>query len=503
MLIGDLPTQCARRYPDKTALVSEENRLTYREFNRRVNCLADSLIKLGLAAGDKVAVLSRNNVEMFEICFAAAKTGMVWVPVNFRLVPSELKFVLNDAEIGILFVGDTFKDQVEAIRNEITVPHIVDIGAPYEEMIRSGSPAEPAGSVKPDDLFAIFYTSGTTGGPKGVMLSHENFLSAVVNHTIAYKLGPSDVSLHVQPCYHTMEASMVLCHFYVGGTNVMVTNFNGHEFWKLVEKEKITNITLVYTGLVDILDAYKEGGYTLGTLKSYSVGGQTTPVPILKRAVEVLGPDIIFVVYGLTEASPLVAYLPKEDYSLEDEGLKRLGSVGKELFSCHVRIVDKDDNDVKPGEVGEIIARGPNVMKGYWKRPEETEETLRGGWLHTGDMGMFDEDGYIYVIDRKKDLIISGGENISPHEIEDALHLHPAVHECAAIGIPDERWGEQVKAVVVLAKDTHVTEKELIEFCAKHLARYKLPKTVDFVDALPKDPVGKIQKKVLREQYAK
>jgi acyl-CoA synthetase (AMP-forming)/AMP-acid ligase II len=238
MLIGDLSIQCARRYPNKTALVSEENRLTYREFNRRVNCLADSLMKLGLAAGDKVAVLSRNNIEMFEICFAAAKTGMVWVPVNFRLVPSELKFVLNDAEIGILFVGDTFKDQVEVIRNEITVPHIVDIGAPYEEMIRSGSPEEPAGNVNPDDLFAIFYTSGTTGGPKGVMLSHDNFLSAVVNHAIAYKLGPSDVSLHVQPCYHTMEASMVLCHFYVGGTNIMVTNFNGHEFWKLVEKER-------------------------------------------------------------------------------------------------------------------------------------------------------------------------------------------------------------------------------------------------------------------------
>lgn len=503
MLIGDLSTQCARRYPDKKALVSEEKSVTYSEFNRRVNSLADSLTKLGLTAGDKVAVLSRNNIEMFEICFAAAKKGMVWVPVNFRLVPSELKFVLNDAEISILFVGDTFKDQVAVIRDGVSVPHVVDIGEAYEEMIRSGSPDEPASTTGPDDLFAIFYTSGTTGGPKGVMLTHENFLSAAVNHTIAYKLGPSDVSLHVQPCYHTMEASMVICHFYVGGTNVMVTNFNGHEFWRLVEKEKITNITLVYTGLVDILDAYKEGGYKLGTLRSYSVGGQTTPVPILKRAVEVLGPDIIFVVYGLTEASPLLAYLPKEDYSLEGAGLKRLGSVGKELFSCHVKIVDKDDNDVKRGEIGEIVARGPNVMKGYWKRPEETAETLKGGWLHTGDMGMMDEDGYIYVIDRKKDLIISGGENISPHEIEDALHLHPAVHECSAIGIPDERWGEQVKAVVVLGKGKTVTEKELIGFCGQHLARYKLPRSIVFVDALPKDPVGKIQKKVLREQYSK
>ncbi len=501
MVIGDLSIQCARRYPNKRALISEDNALTYGEFNKRTNSLANALTKLGLKSGDKVAVLSRNNIEMFEICFAAAKNGMVWVPVNFRLVPSELKFVLNDAEIGILFVGDSFKDQVAGIRDDIDVPHIVDIGNDYEDMIRSAPPDEPACEVKPDDLFAIFYTSGTTGGPKGVMLTHENFLSAAVNHVIAYKLGPSDVSLHVQPCYHTMEASMVVSHFYVGGTNVMVTNFNGHEFWRLVEKEKITNITLVYTGLVDIVDAYKEGGYKLGTLRSYSVGGQTTPVPILRRAVEVLGPDIIFVVYGLTEASPLLAYLPKEDYSLEGVGLKRLGSVGKEMFNCHVRIVDKDDNDVAPGDTGEIIARGPNVMRGYWKRPEETGETLKNGWLHTGDMGMMDEDGYIYVIDRKKDLIISGGENISPHEIEDVLHLHPAIHECAAIGIPDERWGEQVKAVVSLSKDKTVTEKELIEFCSQHLAKYKLPKSIDFIDALPKDPVGKIQKKVLRERY--
>lgn len=503
MVIGDLSIQCARRYPDKRALVSEEKGLTYGEFNKRVNSLANALAKLGLKAGDKVAVLSRNNIEMFEICFAAAKNGMVWVPVNFRLVPSELKFVINDAEIGILFVGDTFKDQVEAVRDDINVRYIVDIGKDYEDMLGSAPTDEPDSSVKPGDLFAIFYTSGTTGGPKGVMLTHENFLSAAINHTIAYKLGPSDVSLHVQPCYHTMEASMVICHFYVGGTNVMVTNFNGHEFWRLVEREMVTNITLVYTGLVDILDAYEEGKYKLGTLKSYSVGGQTTPVAILKRAVEVLGPDIIFVVYGLTEASPLLAYLPKEDYSLEGAGLKRLGSVGKELFSCHVRIVDKDDKDVGPGEAGEIIARGPNVMKGYWKRPEETQEALRGGWLHTGDMGMRDEDGYIYVIDRKKDLIISGGENISPHEIEDTLHLHPAVHECAAIGVPDERWGEQVKAVVVLAKDKRITEKELIDFCGQHLAKYKLPRSIDFVDTLPKDPVGKIQKKILREQYSK
>ncbi len=503
MVIGQLATQCARRYPDKEALISGDRIRTYREFNGRVNALADSLVKLGLKAGDKVAVLCRNNIEMFEICFAAAKNGMVWVPVNFRLVPSELQFVLNDAEIQILFVGDVFKEQIEAIRGAIDVPHVIDLDDAYEAMIASGSPEEPVVDVKPDDLFAIFYTSGTTGGPKGVMLTHDNFLSGVINHTIAWKLGPSDVCLHVQPCYHTMEASMVLCHFYVGGTNVMVNNFNGHEFWKLVEKEKITNMTLVYTGLVDILDAYVEGGYKLGTFKSYSVGGQTTPTPILRRAVETLGPDILFVVYGLTEASPLLTYLPKEDMSLDGSNQHRIGSVGKELFSCHVRVVDQGDNDVKPGELGEIIGRGPNVMQGYWKRPKETEEALKNGWLHTGDIGTVDEDGYIYVIDRKKDLIISGGENISPHEVEDALHMHPAVHECAVVGVPDDRWGEQVKAVVVLRKGTEVTEEELINFCSKYLARYKMPRSVDFVESLPKDPVGKIQKRIIRDKYWK
>jgi len=501
MVIGDLPTQCARRYPNKIAFIYEEKTITFLEFNKRVNSLSNAILKLGLKPGNKVAVLSKNSPEMVEICFAAAKAGMVYVPLNFRLVPIELKFVINDAEIDLLFVGESFKKEIEEIRDGISVSHIININEEYEDFISQASYNEPDVNVKLGDLFSIFYTSGTTGGPKGVMLTHENFLAGVINNTIAYKLGPSDVCLHVQPFYHTMQKNMVMCQFYVGGTNVIMNNFDGHEFWRYVHKYGITHITLVYTGLVMIMDAMEEGGYKLGTLKSYAVGGQTTPLPILQRAVKLFGPDVVFVVYGLTEASPLLTYLPKEDVALEGIGLKRLASVGKELFSCHVRVVDKDGNDVKPGNMGEIIARGPNVMVGYWKRPEETEKTLEGGWLHTGDMATIDEDGYIYVVDRKKELIISGGENISPHEIEDVLHLHPAVQECAAIGVPDEKWGEQVKAIVVLKKDSRATESELIQFCTERLARYKLPKSIDFVDALPKDPVGKIQKKILREKY--
>lgn len=502
MVIGDLATQCARRYPRKKATVSEGETQTFSQLNTRVNRLVDALNKLGLSQGDKVAVLSRNHPKMIELQFAAAKGAFVLVPLNFRLFGEELKFVINDAELDVLFVAEAFRETVEEVRQGISVPHLMNLEQDYEDMINSGSPGEPPAIAKPEDLFAIFYTSGTTAGPKGVMLTHENMLASAVNNVIAWQLGPADVCLHIQQLYHTMQSSLVLSQFYVGGTNVLVESLDPHQFWRLVEDEGITHITIVYTGLVAILDAYEEGKYELGSLRTFNVGGQTTPVAVIRRAVETWGPGIFFVVYGLTEASPLVTYLPKEDVVLEGEESRRLSSIGKELFTCHVRVVDEKDNDVRPGEMGEIIARGPNVMKGYWKRPEETDATLRDGWLRTGDMATVDEDGYIYIVDRKKDIIISGGENITPREIEEVLYRHPTVHQCAVIGVPDEKWGEQVKAVVVLKPGQEATERELIEYCTNHLAKYKCPKSVDFLDLLPTDPQGKIQKRLLREQYA-
>jgi long-chain acyl-CoA synthetase len=502
MVIGELPTLCARRYPNKKATVYKGQSKTFAEFNNRVNSLVHALQGLGITPGLKVAALSRNNSEVLEIMFAAAKAGTTYVPINFRLAADELRFVMNDAGVDIFFVGDDFLEIVASIKDDITVPHIINMGAQYEGLLASGSSDEPPVISKPDDLFAIYYTSGTTGGPKGVVLTHENFLSAAINHVIAYKLGPHDVCLHVMPFYHTMEASMVVCQFYVGGTNVIVDAFSGDEFWRLVAEEGVTYITLVYTMLMDITDAYKKKNYERGTFRLFSLGGQTTPVAVIRDAIETIGPGSTFIVYGLTEASPLITYVPVEDMVLEGPRSRLLGSVGKEMFTCHVRVVDDNDNDIKPGEMGEIIARGPNVMQGYWKRPEETSETLKGGWLRTGDVGTIDEEGYIYVVDRKKDLIISGGENISPHEVEDVLYKHPAVKECSVIGVPDERWGEQVKAVVALSEGRQATEAELIKYCVDHLAKYKCPRSVVFVDALPKDPVGKVQKRVLREIYS-
>ena len=502
MVIGDLPAQCARRYPRKKATVCNGRRQNFLQFNQRVNSLVESFHRIGLTRESKVGVYSRNSPEVLEILFAAAKAGIVYVPFNFRLAPSELKVVINDAEIDVLFVGPAFRDIIAEIEDEIFIAHIIPIEDEYEKMAGSDTAQEPPRVVRPDDLFAIFYTSGTTAGPKGVMITHANFLSAATNHIIAYKLGPHDVCLHVMPFYHGMEASMAICQFYVGGTNVIVEAFDGHEFWELVKTEGITHITLVYTMLMDIVAAYKTGQYERGTFRNFSIGGQTTPVPVIRDTLETFGPGCIFVVYGLTEVSPLITYLPKEDFALEGEKSRLLASVGKELFSCHVRIVDDQDNDVRPGEMGEIIAQGPNVMQGYWKRPEETQAALKGGWFRTGDVGTVDEEGYIYIIDRKKDLIISGGENISPHEVESALYKHPAVRECSVIGTPDNRWGEQVKAIVVLKEGMQLTDKELIAYSKENLATYKCPRSVIFIDSLPKDPVGKVQKRVLKERYS-
>ncbi len=502
MVIGSLPVQCARRYPKKAATIFQDQTQTFDQFNARINALGDGLKKLGLKKGDKVSIISRNNPQMLEVMFAAAKCGMIFVPINFRLTAPELEFVINDAEINILFVGEHYREIVHEVQRNIQCPHVITLGDGYESLISKGATKEPDVSVAPGDLFAIFYTSGTTGGPKGVMLTHDNFLSAAMNHIIAYQMSPLDVCYHSQPFYHTMQASLAVCTFYVGGSNFIVDHFDGHEFWAHVRDHGVTGITLVFTMLVDILDAFEEGGYEKGSLHTFTVGGQSVPVDVIRRTCTLLGPGMIFQVYGLTEASPLLTYLPRQEMVLEGEASRRLASIGKELFNCHVRVVDEEDRDVTPGQFGEIIARGPGVMQGYWKRPDETAATLRGEWLRTGDIATVDREGYLYIVDRKKDLIISGGENISSREVEEALRRHPGVHECAVIGISDPKWGEQVKACVVLRPGETASEAEIIAFTRNHLAKYKMPKSVAFLPALPKDPLGKIQKRILRDQYA-
>jgi acyl-CoA synthetase (AMP-forming)/AMP-acid ligase II len=502
MLIGELPGRCARRNPKKDATVFQGERSSFRGFNERVNRAANALVSMGVRKGEKVAVLSRNRPEMLEVMFACAKLGVIYVPIDFRLGAAEVRFVLGDVEAKVLFLEIGFADSLDNAGRK-AVERVFVLEVDYEGLLADASDAEPEAEVSPDDVFAIFYTSGTTGTPKGVMLTHENFGSAAINHVIAYRLGPDDVCLHVMSFYHTMEASMAVCQFYVGGTNVIVQGFGAGEFWNLVRDEGVTHITLVYTMLTEILDEYEASGRELNRPRTISAGGQAVPVEVIRRTLRLLGPGKLFVVFGITEASPLLTYLSKEDIGTGESHPERLSAIGKELFECHVRVVDEEDNDVAPGELGELIARGPNIMKGYYNRPEATAEALRGGWLRTGDVATMDEDGYLYIVDRKKDIIISGGENVAPREVEEVLYSHPAVAECSVIGVPDEKWGERVHAVVVAKRGAAADAEALISHCRQALANYKCPRSVEFADALPRDPVGKIQKKVLREEYAR
>lgn len=500
MTIGELLQRAVRLYPHKIVTWYRDQAQDYQSFAQDVERYRAALEAHGLARGDRVAVLSRNHPGMLKALFACALQGVVIVPVNFRLTAAEVAFVLQDSGTRLLWADEHFMPVAQE-----ALAHAEDLASMICEPLDAPLALEPdaaqPAAVEAEDLFGIFYTSGTTGNPKGVMLSHANMMAGVVNHTVAYGLGPADVCLHIMPLYHTMEASMALCQFFVGGGNVIVENFDAQGFWPMVQRYGVTHVTAVFTMLSGMLEHLPtREALQASSLHTISLGGQSVPVEVMRRAVEELGNDRLIQVYGLTEAAPLLTFLPREDVRIDTESIHRLGSVGKDFFLTETRVVDDDGKPVPQGELGEVVARGANIMMGYWQRPDDTERTVKHGWLHTGDIGRYDADGYLYIVDRKKDLIISGGENIAPREVEEVIFQHPNVLECSVFGIPDERWGETVGAAVTTREP--MTEQALIEHCAQSLARYKLPRKVWFLESLPRDPVGKIQKRILRDRYA-
>jgi fatty-acyl-CoA synthase len=504
MNVGYLLTNAANRYPDRTAIVFEGRRFSYREFNERVNSLVKAFAELGVRKGDKVAAMLYNSNQIVEAYFAAAKMGAVFVPINFRFKEREASYILDHSDAVIFVYGEEFEEMVASLRSKLSkVKQYVCVGEAaggaldYEELMARFPPKEPEEKITEDDECQLMYTSGTTGRPKGALITHGNVLWNLVNTMVAREDVPGDTSLVVGPLYHTAALNN---HFTIrvalAGTSMIMRRFDPREMMEIIERERINVVSgspAVFNFLLQLpnLEEYD----TLSVTKC-TAGSAILPVETKNRLLK-LFPNCggVYDVYGCTETSPSITILSARD------SLRKHACVGKPLLFLEAKVVDEDANEVPVGEIGEVICRGPIVMKGYYKDEEGTKEALRGGWLHTGDLARVDEEGFFYIVDRKKDMVISGGENIYPREIEEVLYTHPKIAEAAVIGVPDDVWGESVKAVVVLKESETLTEKEVIEFCEAHLASYKKPRSVDFVQVLPRNPSGKVLKTELRAQY--
>lgn len=486
-------------HPHKIALIFGEKRYTYKIFNERVNRLANALLKMGLAKGDKVAFLLPNCLEFAEISFALSKIGALSVPLNFRLHVDELRYVLDNSDASFFFFGADFREVAQKL-----IPHLdkikksMQIGgnSAYDDLLSNSYAEEPNMEVGEDDEYSIMYTSGTTGFPKGVVHTHKSRIWNSLNMLVDTGLRASDIFAITTPLFHIAAGhTMLLSTIFMGGTVVIFPSFSLPEFFATIVKEKITAFFAVPTMFQRMIDHPQFRDYDLSSVRLLFTGGAVAPPELKERIMKSFPQATLDDLMGLTEGGPLTTFLPHRDAQ------RKPGSVGRAHFSQMVRVVNEKGEDVKGDEVGEIIVKGPAVMKEYYKNPEATAKALRDGWLYTGDLARVDEEGYQYLAVRRSDLIISGGENIYPAEVERVLLLHPAVQEAAVIGIKDKEWGERVMAVVVLKAGEKVSEEEIIDFCQERLAGYKRPRGVVFVEELPKNQLGKVLYKELRNRF--
>ena len=492
----------AERYPDKECLIGLGKRLTYREVDERVKSLARGLMDLGLGRGDIIGILLYNCCEYMEITFAVNRIGAVWLPLNFRLAGEEFHYILENAGAKALITEKEFLAVISPICHRLPeLKHCLLLGADipegwigYEGLIETHQKSDiPHAEVDMDDLHRLVYTSGTTAHPKGVMLTYGNLYWKNIGHILTFSITEKDRTLVVGPFYHVGGMDLpATATLYVGGSLVILRGFDTVETLRAIDREKVTNLWLSPAMTIRLFQEATFDQYDVSSVRFIIDGGEKMPTTLIKQFKERF-PNAWFAdAYGLTETVSGDTFLAK------DKMLDKIGSVGKPCPHLHVRVVDENGNDVPPHEMGEIILKGPKVFKGYWKNPEATAKAIKEGWFYTGDMGSLDEDGYLYILDRKKDIIISGGENIASPEVERVIYEHPAVLEAAIIGIPHPKWLEVPKAYVVLKPGTQMTAQELIEHCTKKLAKFKVPKEVDFVDQLPRNPSGKVLKRDLR-----
>ena len=488
---ADPLNRALRIAPDAEAVVDGETRYTFRQLAERCRRLVGGLYALGLDAQDRVAILAGNSAPYLEAYLGIPAGNLVIVPLNTRQAEPELRYALEDSGARVLIT-----DREPGALTEV-VDHVVSIPDGYASLLDGAEERELGIDVTSDTLAGLFYTGGTTGASKGVMLSHGNLIANGFHMMVTQPLLPGDRFAVIAPMFHAAGSFAVLATVWTGGCQVMLPVFDPEQAVDLLEREAITATLVVPTMLAAMAEAQLAKPRDVSNLRELGHGGSPIATEVVRRAHKAFAGARLTHWYGATETAPIATALPNEQDVLDGE---RARSCGQATVGLDVRIVDPDDNEVPVGDVGEVVIRGANVMQGYWNKPEQTQSALRNGWYHTGDLGYLDSEGYLFLVDRLKDMIVSGGENVYSTEVEEVLYQHPTVLEAAVFGVPDETWGEAVYAVVVPRGE--VTSDELVEHCKKHLGGYKIPKEIALqAEPLPKSGPGKVLKRELREPY--
>ena len=507
MNVADITAKWGNLDPERPALVDipTGRRVSFGELERSVRRAANGFLGLGLGKGDRVAILAKNSIEYFETYYACARAGLIAQPLNWRLGVPELARILEDGEPRALLASSDFASERAALSGLVEIDHWLQYGPDSDESferLKAGAPdSSPANGSGGDDPVLILYTGGTTGLSKGALHSHRTLYMGMLNQTVAERIVPRDVYMLTGQMFHIPVA--LAMNYMAHGCPVVLMNFEAKEALEIIQAERVSALLGITTMLNWMMAVEGFENYDLSSLRNIQYGGGPMPETVVKAALDAF-PCTLIQGYGQTEGMTMT-FLSQEDHRNAVAGNRphRLSSCGREGFVTRVRVVDEKGIDVpKDGATpGEIVVRSEANMLGYWRKPELTAETLRDGWMWTGDIATWDGDSYIFIVDRARDMIISGGENIYSTQVEAAIHQHPGVLEAAVIGVPDEEWGESVKAVVVMKPGGTPTEREIIDTARKHLASYQKPRSVDFVDSLPKAPTGKILKRDLREPY--